>query len=658
MSWMQKLYDTYENCQALIGDTEGSGTPLMPVYHTTQQAQIEAVIDTDGSWRSAKVLADKSDRTTLIPCTEKSATRTSDPVLPHPLFDNLSYLAGDYTKYRVLEEKKEARHAEYIAQLSGWCASLYAHPKVCAVLTYLKKGCLMEDLIRSGVLFADASGELPEKWEGDKADTPPIFKAVTGDQAGAFVRFQVVQAGGEEDPQSYIWKDKTVWQSFIDYQNSLDTERDYCYVLGKEIPVSGVSPRYIRRPGDGAKLISANDASGFTYRGRFETPEQAFCVGRETTEKAHNALKWLIQRQAYINGDQVILAWRPDGAKTLDPCKSSLDLMFDLEDEEPVISTGEEFAQRFRHALAGYGGNLKGGEDACIIGLDSATPGRLSVFYYRELRERDLLDRVTLWHETCRWYFQAFPKSDKPREKGARPIPFIGTPAPETIVEAAYGKQVNDKLKKSAVQRLLPCIVDKATLPQDIMLCAVRRASNPAALDSGDYGKTLAVACALVRKDRNDEKNRGVNNIADYKERWKMALDTKETDRNYLFGRMLAYAQQLESYALGIMGDKRSTNAERIQAAFSQHPAKAWKILYQALQPYVQKLGPRANRYQNELNEVVSALGMRGFTNEPLSEVYLLGYASQMHQFQEEMREAIRNKNMTADGGNEGEEQQ
>ena len=660
MSWMKKLYDTYESCQTLVGVAEGSRTPLMPVYHTTQQAQIEAVIDTDGNWRSAQVLEDKSDRTTLIPCTEKSASRTSDPVLPHPLFDNLSYLAGDYLKYRTLEGEKQGRYAEYIARLSGWCGSPYAHPKVCAVLTYLKKGCLMGDLIRSGVLFADASGALPEKWEGEKADTPPIFKAVTNDQAGAFVRFQVVQAGGAEDLRSRIWQDKTVWQSFIDYQNSLETERDYCYVLGKEVPVSAVSPKYIRRPGDGAKLISANDASGFTYRGRFETPGQAFCVGRETTEKAHNALKWLIQRQAYANGDQVILAWRSDGAKTLDPCKNSLDLMVDLEDSEPIISTGEEFAQRFRHALAGYGGNLKGGEDACIIGLDSATPGRLSIFYYRELRERDFLDRVSLWHETCRWYFQDFPKSDKPREKSARPVPFIGAPAPETIVEAAYGRQVNDKLKKSAVQRLLPCVVDKAILPQDIMLCTVRRASNPVALDSGDYGKTLAVACALVRKYWNDEKNHGVKNIADYKERWKMTLDTRETDRNYLFGRLLAYAQQLESYALGVMGDRRSTNAERIQAAFSQHPAKTWRVLNDALKPYVQKLGTRANRYQNEINEIISILGMKDFTNEPLSEIYLVGYASQMNQFQEEMREAIRNKNknMTADGGNEGEEQQ
>ena len=47
----------------------------------------------------------------------------------------------------------------------------------------------------------------------------------------------------------------------------------------------------IRNEGDGAKLISANDSQNFTYRGRFTSKEEAFAVGNETSQKAHNALK-------------------------------------------------------------------------------------------------------------------------------------------------------------------------------------------------------------------------------------------------------------------------------------------------------------------------------------------------------------------------------
>ena len=123
-----------------------------------------------------------------------------------------------------------------------------------------------------------------------------------------------------------------------------------------------------------------------------------------------------------------------------------------------------------------------------------------------------------------------------------------------------------------------------------------------------------------------------------------MALDTEETNRNYLFGRALAYAQQLESYALTLSDEKRSINAERMQAAFSQHPARTWKTLYQALSPYLQRLGPRGTRYQEELNGVIAKIGKENFTNEPLNEVYLLGYACQMQRFYEEKQENIRNK--------------
>ena len=93
------------------------------------------------------------------------------------------------------------------------------------------------------------------------------------------------------------------------YQRSLPAEVELCYARGISMPSSATSPKFIRYPSDGAKLLSANDMSGFTFRGRFATPQEALCLGRDTTEKAHAALKWLIRKQGYRNGDQVILAF-------------------------------------------------------------------------------------------------------------------------------------------------------------------------------------------------------------------------------------------------------------------------------------------------------------------------------------------------------------
>ncbi len=54
----------------------------------------------------------------------------------------------------------------------------------------------------------------------------------------------------------------------------------------------GKHPSKIRNSGDKAKLISGNDESGFTYRGRFASKRsQAVSVGYVVSQKAHNAFE-------------------------------------------------------------------------------------------------------------------------------------------------------------------------------------------------------------------------------------------------------------------------------------------------------------------------------------------------------------------------------
>jgi len=96
MNWMQSLYETYENCQSMIGYAQDTKErPLLPICHITAQAHIEIVIDGDGNFRRAN-LVDKMDATTIIPCTEGSASRSGKTPENHPLCDKLQYLAYDF----------------------------------------------------------------------------------------------------------------------------------------------------------------------------------------------------------------------------------------------------------------------------------------------------------------------------------------------------------------------------------------------------------------------------------------------------------------------------------------------------------------------------------------------------------------------------------
>ena len=99
MSWMQQLYDTYEQC-AKNPDFQTGEHTLLPIYHASQQAHIEVVLNEQAELISAKVI-DKEE--TILPATEKSAGRTSGEA-PHALADKIQYCAGDYQHFGGLKK--------------------------------------------------------------------------------------------------------------------------------------------------------------------------------------------------------------------------------------------------------------------------------------------------------------------------------------------------------------------------------------------------------------------------------------------------------------------------------------------------------------------------------------------------------------------------
>lgn len=632
MSWISRLCETYDNCSTDVLMT-GTEKDLLPLGHTTQYAQIEIVLDADGNFLSARAL-DKDEGITVIPCTEDSANRTSG-LEPHPLFDKLQYVAGDYATY---VSDKESGFSTYACNLQQWCDSQYTHPMIWAVLSYILKRRMMADLIREKVLYLSESGGVLEKWTGADDEKPLLFRQ-TVHPADAFVRFCVEIPGL---PDSRVWMNNEVRERFIAYYTRTLSNTGTCYVTGRtDVPISRKSAGKIRNAGDRAKLISSNDLTGFTFRGRFISHDQAVALSYEASQMSVNALKWLIAKQGYRNGDQVIVAWGTRD-ETLPPvCGDSIDLWGEhLSDSDGVPDTRAEFASRLNKAIAGYSSELDDNSNVAVMGLDSTNglQGRLSLTYYRELTGSEFLKRILRWHTTCTWY--PLFRSYQDTEGKNRVIRFRGAPSPADIAVTAYGPNLNDKLKKATIERLLPCIVDGKPLPRDLVEAASMRASRPFAMDRWEFNRTLGVACALIRKYYNDRMNER-KSLDEYKEVWSVELDLMNTDRSYLFGRLLAYARKIEEYSLYLGGtDARQTNAERFMLQFRKHPDKTWDQLYQKLLPYLSRFrtkGPEffGNRCEAGMNSVMDVLRISGgFTSEPLGPTYLLGYQSQVNQFE------------------------
>ncbi|USG67406.1 type I-C CRISPR-associated protein Cas8c/Csd1 [Brevibacillus ruminantium] len=619
MTWLATLKKTYENHADVIGQFEKKRNDreyaLLPISHTTQSAHIEVNLDGQGNFISAKVV-DKNEASTIIPCTEASASRTSAPV-PHPLFDKLVYLAGDFTRY--CGDVKENPHEKYLEQLLSWCESPASHPKVKSVYTYLCKGTLMADLIREKVLWVDEQGKLLDKWttvmEEKYGEKPEIFKVIASDQSAAFVRFAVHVPG---EAESRLWRDQSVQQSFIQYYDRELTDTDLCYVSGDHLPYADKHASRIRNSADKSKLISANDTSGFTFRGRFRSSREAASVSYEVSQKAHNALKWLIERQGFTIDGKVFLVWGTEKLAVPDPFSDTFSL---YQDEEALGGdlANKEFANQIRLAIGGYryDGDYK--SKVIIMVLDAATPGRMAIVYYRDLNQELFLNRLENWHITCSWLHR-YKKDGENRIRS-----FIGAPATRDIAFAAYGPRANDKVVKGMIERMLPPIIDGAKIPLDIVRSAITRASNPVGMDEWEWEKTLSITCALVKKTYE-------------KEGFTVGLDTGNTDRSYLFGRMLAIADVLERRALG-REEKRATNAVRYMNAFAQRPGRTWTIIQSNLQPYQARMGTEATYYNQLLDEVGAQLKAEHFTDRPLSGLYLLGFYSQRHELYKSKKE-------------------
>jgi len=620
MSWMQKLYDTYERCS---GNEPSGCAKLLPVCHTIQQAHLEITIDAAGNFRYARIVQKEE---TVIPATEDSAVRTGSKPPPHPLCDKVQYCAADYKSFGG---KKPSFYQEYESLLSDWCNSAYSHPKAQSVLAYIRKGHVVEDLVRVGLLHIDQNGHLVSEWRSEDP-TPEIFGMISltdgkRDQGNAFIRWNVLE---DRTPCMAVWEDCSLQDAWINFDSSTGESKDLCMVTGTTQFITGKHPKRIRHAGDGAKLISANDGSGYTFRGRFtdDTGRQACGVSKVVSQKAHSALRWLINRQGFKNNEQVIVAWAVSGHDIPDPFENTFSLFSKSEfsfpeqaHEQRQMDVGQAFALRLKKALAGYRSRLDDSDGIVVMGMDSATPGRMAVTFYRELLVADFLNRVQAWHEQFAWH-QFSGKGDW----------YIGTPSPRDIAEATYGNKIDEKLRKSTIERLLPCIIDQYPIPHDLVISAIRRACNRQGFSNVfDWEKTLGIACAL---------HKGLFNVNNYA----MTLEKNRNTPDYLYGRLLAIAENIEEYALKLSGEKRETTAARYMQRFADRPFSTWKIIELALSPYKTRLHASEKslgflkKRQGLLDEVVCSFPDGDFSKEndrPLSGEFLLGYHCQRNDF-------------------------
>ncbi len=563
MGLLQKAVETYDAMAYRAGQIfEGENEPLAPIAHIMTRPQIEITLDQDGRFGFVRAF-EKGAPKIIIPATEESAGRTVKAAeLPHPLCD--------YLRYLLPQNQVEYQH--YISQLSDWTNSPCSHPKLRAVLNYVQGGTILADLSQAGI---DAEEKAMICW--------------------------VVNGLGEER-SGPCWTDQALMDAFIAYsrEKRTDISPALCMVSGKMEAPAGQHPKGIVPINGNAKLISANDSSGFTYRGRFGDAAQAATVSYTASQKAHNALRWLVANQSAPFGGRTFLCWSPEGIqipKVTGP-------MGRKSGTAQRSATPSQYQRQLREALSGWKAELPQSAGVAIAAFDAATTGRLAVTYYNELLASDFLDRLYDWEASCRW------------ENG----PYgIQSPSLFQIVSWAFGTprngktEVDDRILRQQMQRLVACRVDRAPFPLDVERVLVEKASHLLLYEGENRQKLLFTACAAIRKYHYDH----------LKEEWDMALDKNCSDRSYLFGRLLAIAEAVENSTY-TDENRRETNAMRMQKAFALRPMATWRLLEEKLGSYYKQLSPGLRQYYRKLTqEIVDKLHVSdGGLNQKLDDIY------------------------------------
>lgn len=669
----------WQNLCAAYAANEEELRRLFPLSTTTVNnasgSLLVVTLDACGNFKAAREIPKKTKtvplQTFVIPVTEGSLGRTG--ILPHPLFDQYGYLKGDGDRFE--------------AYLSSLEKLREVGPSFETVYQYVSKRTLAGDVSAKGIV------------PGDKE----------------IVLFEIERPG---DPESKLWEDKGLMESWhrhyletkthdAESAERLESELDalecefskrpksqrkqlaqkrrelkekarelggrtvFCddMITGERTLGAISHPKKVVNAAGNAKLISDNDTQNFTFRGRFETSREAFSVGYDSSQRAHQFLRYLTNTRGISCESQVIVSFTT--ANMAEEAASSLrlppppvtdeDEAWDVDSDVPAeteemqserlaINTGKNFADALRKAMQGYKAepilSQRLHDPTSIVILDAATTGRLSVTFYREMTREEYLERLLTWHKDCYWTLSYYQRDETGGGKGAR-ISYVGAPSIDSINVAINGLSNGDsgynKLKKQTREVMMRCIFDNAPLPRNYLVQAIRRASSPLAnaMVKGKFRRdvfmqNLATVCALVNKSLKDER----------KEAYEMSLQTERRDRDYLYGRLLGAADKLEEYALYRKGNKRAeTAAIRYMQTFSQRPFTTWNTINNALVPYVQQV--KNSLAEEERQRIHDLFEPGDFEDDaPLTGSYLLGYYCERSYIEKRISE-LSDKNNT-----------
>lgn len=613
MDFFTSLLKAYKKAEeiGLVDQQNGDNPVLLPLYHTSLKSNgkniIAVKLDQDGSFYKAEVMDD--NQTIIFPVTGDSVARSGSNPAPHPLVDKFSY---------YVSEANQSQYDNFHEQLANWIAYC-EEGKVKDFLMKIQHFILQTDFLSS--ILQSLYGEHYQR-EGLKITySDSDGKNKTVDLSAYFLEFSIVQFHGFKDES--VTSYKALHQSFISFMTANQDNLRTCNISGR---MEQITNKHRGLMGT-AKIISVSN-KGEAYKGRFKEREDVFSVGYETSEKIHLMIKYLLENKnssTWLGSSQYLINWFSDdlvNESQLDIVKPIFNDLFEDDEEESLvpIKPNEESRQIGSSFIKGQ--KLFGNDATYYIAiLNKTSNGRITLKYFRQLQVSQLLKNLESWRENYSW--EAKTKAGDYKIK----IPIFNE-----IINVAYGvdrerylELDNDAFRSDQYQQLVTALIDGNPMPSTIVKKLEANIKQRQKYPK-HWSQVQQVSLAILHKQ--------------YGREFKPMLDHENTNRSYLFGRLLAIFELMESKKYEIENpnkDKkesnRITNAERYWNAYTGQPAKMMNHLENKIKPYEEVL--KLNRpgiwhkLEKERKEIIQLLtplyANKEFT-QPLDYKFIFGY--------------------------------
>ncbi len=620
MTWLSVLSETYKY---LCNDKNIEKKDCLLFRYTTIQPSWIILINSKGDFKGAREVPKKTQY--LVPCTDDSPARTN-ACNAHPLCDNLQYIAGRYCKYfdpdylTALSEternfyvqissKMKDFYDDYYQKLNGWCNWSKDNDNnifVLAVQKYLTSHDVISDLVSVGMDSISEDSVDVKLHLNDSDANKNKFKDGIKALLKKFIVWEVVDCPSDWSISSFNMGNS--WNNYYETLFDQDSNR-YCVVSGiKTVPATGY-PKKIRHEGDQAKLISSNDKQGLTFRGRFIDASETANISSTVCQQIHKSLSWLMRNVQFHVDSQYTVFWTLGKEINVPNCMNDdlieLGLVEDNSDDKAI----DVFhADKVKQILNGKLREIPPTQKVYIMSVDSMTPGRLSVVLWEEIDSKSYFEALLRWCddlEVCDFRNNSY-------------IPKL------SLLSYIICNEAN----KDFYNRILNSILTIGGIPADLMLRIFHRVLNPFSCKDvkSIYSNIRAAACLIkAYQIRNNRRN------------FEMSLDTECQDRSYLFGRLLAVADNIEKYVLDQTGENRMTSAMRLLQTFSERPAVTWKNIEKSIIPYIQRLSSAQSSVpfiasRQALIDNICSMFMKvdDFTSsKPLDPIFILGFHQQ-----------------------------